>query len=235
MQSDDQCRTPGRPYILGRKTGENKAIFFRPDCGQWSCPHCAQKRKSGWFLTAYKGTSELINNGHWVYMITVTSRGGKGRTKEKAMDAFKSGWPALRKRATYWQGEFEYILIPEQHKNGIMHVHILANNILTKRWWKDNAFACGLGYMVDTTRVESAGAGAWYVSKYIDKHLAYLQWPKGFRRIRTSAGWPRVKPPEGPDDTDYSVFNDYGLALWDIHLLRDMGVEVVDLVGDDTD
>jgi len=229
MSSEKQCSGKNRPYIIGRKKGENRAILFQPDCGQWNCPYCAEKRKNEWFMRAYAGVKDLAAEGLPVGFITLTSRGGKGRTRDAALMAFKVGWPRLSRRVKYAQGRLSYLLVPEQHKNGIIHAHVLANNALSKRWWKDNAYQSGLGYMVDVGSVLDPASGALYVVKYIGKQLELKDWPKGFRRVRASQDWPRLKLSEGSPLMDYEVYSRFGDAMWNVHLLTDAGV-VVDIL-----
>jgi len=227
MQNGDfeRCETPNRPYLLGTKPDGKTAVLIKPNCGLWTCPYCAQQRKSEWFLTAYKGVTVLQEKGLDVAMISLTSRGGKGRTRARALESFLVGFPKLRKKAVYRMGTFSYIAIPEQHKNGIMHLHVLCNNLETPHWWHDAAYKSGLGYQADVRQVDEPGKGAFYVAKYIDKHLAFGLWPKGFRRVRTSQDWPRVDL-EPESDADWEVFQDWGKAMWRVHMLRDYGITV---------
>lgn len=226
MQDNDRCQTSGRPYILARKTSEKNAIVFQPDCGQWDCPYCAEKRKNEWFLRAYKGVSEFTGSGHSVDFITLTARGGAKRSVSGALLAFKLGWPKLRKRVVYRQQKISYIMIPEQHQSGVMHCHVLATNEQSKKWWKDNAYKSGLGYQVKVKPVIDPGQGAFYVCKYIGKDFVSVTWPKGFRRVRVSQDWPRLELPEGESPFDYEVYKNFGDCMWNVALLRDAGVVV---------
>jgi len=71
----------------------------------------------------------------------------------------------------------------------------------TKRWLKDNARSCGFGYQCDVSVFDNDDAikfAVWYTTKYLSKSLEITQWPKHFRRIRTSRNWPVL-----PDDSDF--------------------------------
>lgn len=158
--------------------------------------------------------------------ITVTARGGKGRTRERSIEAFREAWPKLRKRVKYHGGEFEYILVPEQHKNGVVHFHLLATNTLSQRNWKDYAYQAGLGYMAKVKAVGDAGRGAYYVSKYLGKEFAGVVWPKGYRRARASKGWPRLTQDMPPGEWAYNPYRDKGKLYWEIAMLQDYGYTV---------
>jgi hypothetical protein len=84
-----------------------------------------------------------------------------------------------------------YIMVPERHRDGRLHIHALTDTPLTTRWWKDNGAGCGLGYIAEEEAVRSAGMAAGYVAKYLAKMLAGHGWPRGFHRVRTSRNWPR--------------------------------------------
>jgi len=52
---------------------------------------------------------------------------------------------------------------------------------------------CGLGYQYDISRVESVEAGSRYMAKYLFKPSIFeTVWPKGWRRVRYSANWPKL-------------------------------------------
>lgn len=219
------CETPGRPYLLGLKPDGKSAILVQPDCGLWSCDHCAEKKKSEWFLHAMRGAAEIQSRGQQAAMITLTSRGGRGRTRERAQAAFEAGFPKLRKRVKYYQDTWSYLAVPEQHKNGIMHMHILANNELPRRWWKDTAYSCGLGFMADVSIVTQASDAAWEVSKYIGKQLKVTYWPPGFRRVRTSRDWPKAQLPIDTSWT-WQTFFDWQQAYLEATIAEHYGAQL---------
>ncbi|GAF83117.1 unnamed protein product, partial [marine sediment metagenome] len=69
--------------------------------------------------------------------------------------------------------------------------HILGTWHLGKRWWKDNARGCGLGYMADATPVENSERAAVYMVKYLGKQWAGDRMPKGRRHVWVSQNWPK--------------------------------------------
>lgn len=212
--------------MIGHDSVLKIAFAFVPDCGLWSCEHCSQVRADAWKLNAYYGASKLIENGRYLAFVTLTTRGGAGRTRKQSLAALARCWPKLHERARYWSDEIEYILIPEQHKNGVVHAHLLCTNILTQRWWKDNAYYAGLGYQSSVQEVEEPAYAPAYIAKYLGKDIHRIEWPRGFRRVRTSRHWPIVADFKAPDQFEYSVFRDLGAAQWELHLLGDLGYEV---------
>lgn len=212
--------------MVGKDDINKTALVFMPNCGLWSCPYCAELKRQDWMLTAWSGAQKLAEKGHELQFVTITTRGGAGRTRDKAFYALRAGWPKLRKRAQYLVEDFGYIMIPEQHKNGIVHAHLIAIGSLSKRWWKDNAYEVGLGYMADAQAMADPVEASAYVSKYLGKQLSGMSWPQGFRRIRTTANWPRLAEQVPPEQYNYEVFKSKGALWYNIYFLRDCGYTV---------
>jgi len=99
----------------------------------------------------------------------------------------------------------EYLYVHEQHKNGKLHTHFITTDGLGKRWWKDKPAETGFGYMNDWSLLTNhVGAGA-YVAKYLAKQLEALNWPKHWRRIATSRGWPTLADLSPAGEYDWTV------------------------------
>lgn len=222
----DRCDTPGRPYLVGKSKEKMEAFVFQPDCKLWACPYCAEQNKRLWAVIALNGTNKLLDAGKRMSFITLTTRGGKGRTRESSLEAIAKGFPIVRRKAKYHMGEFEYFMIPEQHKNGIVHAHLIATNTLKKRFWKDASYHAGLGYIADVQDMDNAGMVPWYVSKYMGKEVHKLVWPKGFRRVRVSRGWPKLPEREQDESMEYSVFQNWLAAEWELMMLEDYGYTI---------
>jgi hypothetical protein len=136
----------------------------------------------------------LIARGATINFLTLTSH--EKLTPEGTIFVFRHAWDLLNKRARRAVPEYEYILIPEPHEDGRLHAHLIETSSLGTRWFKDNGRQVGLGYMAEETPVVSPEGAAWYVVKYINKGLAEHTWPEGFRRVRTSRGWPALPAQE---------------------------------------
>lgn len=92
-----------------------------------------------------------------------------------------------------------YVLLPELHADGRMHIHMLTDAGLSLRWWKDNPRECGAGYANDVQPLKDARLAGFYVTKYVTKSLDVLGWPPHFHRVRVSQGWPE-QPEKAVDD-----------------------------------
>jgi hypothetical protein len=58
-------------------------------------------------------------------------------------------------------------------------------------WFQKQVLASGLGEQYDISRVESAEGASRYVAKYLFKPTIFKSdWPKGWKRIRYSQGFP---------------------------------------------
>jgi hypothetical protein len=193
------CTTRNRPFLRGANHHEKRAVLFRPRCGLWSCPYCAEINKRRWTARAWHGANIFAENGREIAFLTLTS--SPKLSAAGTQEVFYSAWTKLRKRAQRGEPAGEYMMVPEQHQDGRLHAHAIETFNLGSRWWKDNAAACGLGYIAEEEPARTAAGAAWYISKYLAKTLAVTQWSPGFRRVRTSIRWPAL--PEMPRSEDW--------------------------------
>ena len=191
------CSNPKTPWLTYANEGENTMFWFRADCKLWSCEECANRKKTRVAARAGRGVEDFAKMGITVKFITLTCH-EKVRGFDASIKRWREAWPRLRKRATYHADEFHYVLIPEQHKTGAVHVHLLATGEISQRWWKDNSRACGLGYMAKARACDTYASGAQYATKYLTKSAGILDWPPRFHRFRFSQKW----PDHAPDDSE---------------------------------
>ena len=71
------------------------------------------------------------------------------------------------------------------------------------RWWKDNNYDVGGGYMAKAKPCHYHTQVAGYMTKYMAKQMALNRWPKSYRRIRTSRNWPVLKKQRITEGLDY--------------------------------
>jgi len=90
----------------------------------------------------------------------------------------------------YHHPGMKYVLLPEQHRDGRLHIHAIASNGVKERFLKDHARKCGLGFMNESDPISNAKDSIYYVIKYLDKAIMDKKWPNRFRRVRTSIRWP---------------------------------------------
>lgn len=169
---------------------QGKAFVTDADCDSWKCPECSEKLRDKWTLRAQIGVRDLIGQGIKVQFVTLTSH-ERNRTFAAGAAVFSSAWGQLSKRLKRKADVSEYFMVAERHKSGALHMHCLWTFGVSKRWLKDNARECGLGYMVDVQEIQTVLEATKYVTKYLTKSLGD-EVPKRFRRIRVSAGWADV-------------------------------------------
>jgi len=92
----------------------------------------------------------------------------------------------------------QYLYTAETIDDGHFHVHLITTATLPTRWYKDNAAETGLGYQAEAKPVHSAIQCGGYIGKYLGKALASGKWPKYWRRMNKSNGWPKPPDPEAP-------------------------------------
>ena len=226
---EDKCPTPLKIVMVGTNKIKKTCIIFNPDCKKWSCPHCSQKNLAEWLHNGIRGAMLLQQNGNELRFVTVTSRAHASPVQ--SLYYFKENWPRLNARMKYHAAKqngpkLEYYLIPERHKTGVLHFHMLATTQLKERWFKDNAYKCGFGYEAKSKPVSDVLLASSYITKYLTKSIAFTRWPKGFRRVRTSRGWPMTKPKK---DTAWEWQAHTEKSAWfERYLLNDAGYHIID-------
>ena len=190
MKKSEKCPTPG-PVMMGINQETKKGRIWRPPCRRWTCPVCRDKRAQEWGFVALVGAVELQERGCRLIFVTVTSH--EKLNAAQTLAAWPSAWKKLRQRIIRKHGPGDYYMVTERHRSGRLHVHAVVTWDIENRWLKDNARACGLGYMADTQAIDAAGIVVSYVSKYLTKFADV--WPKGWRRVRMSNSWPKLTEP----------------------------------------
>lgn len=211
------CSSRSKIRMLAVNRTAKIAILFAPRCKQWACPECAQINVSYWRFAALYGCQAFDSQAIPLYFLTITSH-ERLSTASATVRVFKSAWPVLRKRLERETPRMAYFGVPEAHKSGRLHFHFITQARVTKKWLKDNARECGLGYMADAERLADPVGGAFYMTKYLTKTLDHADWPPRFRRVRLSDNWPR--PPELMASEDWT-FRPLGRA----ETLQDIAAE----------
>lgn len=234
---EDKCENTRDVTVFGVNRIEKTALLFNPRCKQWSCDFCAELNKDYWIHQATRGSIIIASEGREIQFVTLTSRGYT--TPTSSLYFFKQNWPKLSRRVKYETDKFRkcfgyewaYFLVPERHKSGVAHFHLLAaTHIRSEKTWKEFAHKTGFGYIVDVSPLISPDRAAHYVSKYLHKGAGAEQWPKGFMRVRHSQNWPITAeaPLEGWEWTTYK----HEETVWiEKNALLDLGWEVVDKRG----
>lgn len=185
------CVNPKVPYITGEK--DSTAYLFRGSCKKWSCPVCGARNGKRWLARLLHHMNETKTNGKW-YFLTITAH-RKMRGQEASLKNLREGWKKLYNRMLRKFGISEYCKVWEKHKDGSFHLHVLIRKKISKKWLKDNAVQCGMGYQVDSSKSKNEGMVAGYIAKYLLKSFeTAIDFPKGLRRIEVSHNW--MKLPE---------------------------------------
>lgn len=205
-------------------------IFFRPRCKMWGCPACAQINARLWAARAHHGASSYVELGRRLHFLTLTSH--EKLDASATLEVWPHAWKKLHTRAVREGGKQAYLMIPERHKDGRLHMHALTTWNLGSRWWKDNARECGLGFMAEEEEARTPGGAASYVTKYISKTLADTMWPPGWRRVRTSRDWPQLPELAKPEGWRFSTLEKQDRLMSEVirHALWEENVYVLDHV-----
>lgn len=183
---NDVCPTPG-PVMMSLSKEQKRGKLWRPPCKRWSCPVCGPQNAADWGYVAMYGTQKQLDLGVRLAFITITSHERLDATA--AIEVWPFAWKKLYSRISRKYGKGEYMMVTEKTKRGKLHVHSVVTWGIDMRWLKDNARSCGLGFQADVQPIEYAAGAAAYVAKYLVKNN--YAWPKGWRRVRLSRGWPK--------------------------------------------
>lgn len=186
------CIKENRPYITGISESDALAILTRPACKMWNCATCAARNARRWIARIIHGVNRMDTVDGW-RMFTLTAH-EKMRGRSSSVLNLREGWKKLYNRLRREFGTNNYARVWESHADGSFHLHGLVDCNIPKRWLRNNARQCGMGYQVDISLIENAGQVAGYISKYFLKSEVIGQYPKGLRRIEVSRNW--LKLPE---------------------------------------
>lgn len=225
----DECTHPNRVMLWALEPDKKRILIYRPGCGLWTCPGCRKRLQRYWILRVGRGVQEYAKDGGLFQFVTVTSH-EKLKTMQATVGIWPKAWSKLYNRIKYnTAGKVHYVLVPELHKNGRLHAHLIVESQAPQRWWKDAARKSGLGFMAEAEKLEGEWAAAWYVSKYLGKDLGDFDWPKGFRRIRTSQAWPELEKMKGGDLMEFKAVTSKAAQRYSIRHWFNNNFEVYDL------
>jgi len=188
------CKRAG--LLIGWDDGSYRALVARANCDSWGCPECTVRMSERWSFRAALGAQAVLARGERLDFVTITSH-------EKLPDfaaterVWRDAWSTLYAAIKRQRENFQYMIVPERHKSGRMHVHALWNAGVTQRWLKNNARKRGLGYECKIIHVTAERHSQQYILKYLGKSLG-VDCPLHFRRIRVSRGWATIPEPDSP-------------------------------------
>jgi len=219
----DECSSPNKPLAIASDYDKEMTRIFLLPCGSWDCPECGKRKRKVWLMDVLHGVSYYMEQkGMEWYCLTLTLS-GRNRSRASSISRWRSVWPRLNSRHYRKFGWCPYVLIPEFHANGVVHLHAIVSSPTTKRWWKDNCYTCGGGYMAEYEPCRSPAYAGGYFTKYMHKQMGIKTWPKGYRRVRTSHRWPKLDRPKPgssyewkvihPDQLQWMVTYHYGIGM----------------------
>lgn len=183
------CPNPKVPYLTGFK--QDTMYLMRGSCGLWTCTVCGARNGRKWLARLLEHMNKVKSYG-W-YFLTITAH-EKMRGRDASVKNIRRGWKRLYNRMRRKYGINDYVRVWEYHKDGSFHLHVLINRKIGKKWLKNNARECGMGYMVDSSRSKNPGQVAGYCAKYLLKSFENAEhYPKGMRRIECSRSWTKLE------------------------------------------
>lgn len=182
------CNKAG--LLIAADSAKKRFLVTRANCDTWSCTECKKRMSQRWSMRASAGVRIMIKDSEKVDFVTLTSH-EKLKTFSQCYFVWSKAWNKLHARLNYAHKDehrSQYLLIPERHKDGRMHVHALWNFDVSASWLRKSARKCGLGYQCDVKPLIDGLQAAKYTAKYLSKDLGD-DVPKRFRRVRTSLSW----------------------------------------------
>lgn len=194
--AEQLCSNQSVPWITGINHLSREVFLLRGSCGMWSCPQCGARNGRRWLARILEHMNRNKRR-NW-YFVTLTAH-EKWRGPSASRRNLQTGWKRLYNRIRRKYGLVEYVKVWEAHDDGSWHIHAIWNRKIGKRWLKDNARACGMGYQVHCVQAKNPGQVAGYCAKYLLKSLDQAPvYERGMRRIEVSRSWTKLE--ENTDD-----------------------------------
>lgn len=180
-------------------------------CKMWTCGFCAWKNAAVWRAHIIDTINRLDDPlRQWTFATLTSHR--KMRGPDASLKCIREGWKKLYDRIKRKYGKsrkVEYIRVWEKHADGSYHCHVIFSCHVKKKWLKNNAAECGMGYMADVQLITGhAGRVAAYITKYMTKALDAF--PSGFRRVQGSRAFSLRKTAENA--LDWRFMGNYTLV-----------------------
>jgi len=179
--------------LMGFDDANKRVVVCQANCDEWVCSECAARMAGQWALRAEMGTRVLQKQGDRVDFVTITSH-EKLKTFAQTERVWRSAWSTLYAALKRKKPTLEYMIVPEKHVDGRMHIHCIWNAGVSQKWLKDNARKRGLGYQCKVIHITAERSPAKYIAKYIGKSLD-SDCPSHFRRVRISNNWTDLPEP----------------------------------------
>lgn len=206
------CEKYNRPILRSISDTQKTVKYIRPECKMWKCENCAKKNKKRWQKEAWYGASQLLQSGETLVHVTITSH-EHVRKLEQGIFVWRDAWTTLGARYRRAHPGAVYLYTCEHEKREHFHVHMLTSATMSERWWKDNGRKCGMGHQQKLREVEDAGHAVAYLTKYMTKAMLCEGWPKNWRMVNRSEGWPKMPQNATSDVWEYLTASIYTAML----------------------
>lgn len=230
--------------------GDTGTIASRVRCKKWNCEYCAQINRVQWRFRVMRSFDALDIDAMW--FITLTSRHvGHRATHLKNMQKSISKLIKRMRRINADDSEFAYVRVYENHADGYYHAHMLTvwspkphkrtnkkyvyqrgarkQTLNVKKWLKDNAHECGLGYIAHVREVaifstddddNPALRVVNYITKYMTKDIQTDIERKKVPHLRQIQASQNIPPSKALSiDSDLSWHVQSRLHVYDYHML----------------
>jgi hypothetical protein len=159
-------------------------------CDLWTCPSCGPSK-------VHK-LAQLASAAEPKRFVTLSKVGEDLRTSYERLKTLSK---ALRRAGMAW----EYLGVPERHRNGFWHFHLLQRgDYIPQRVLSERAESAGMGRVVHIRRIEGDRQAVAYLVKYMSKQepspgLKHTKryvtsrgfWPGGRAAVQLKAFGPR--------------------------------------------
>lgn len=225
------CEHEKVPYLTAIRN--NRAYLMRGSCKKWACKTCGARNAKRWQARILNHINKS-GKATWFFLTVTAHENWRGAIA--SVKNIRQGWKKLYNRMRRKYGISEFVKVWEFHKDGSFHLHILIKRKIGKRWLKDNARECGMGYQVDSSASKNAGMVAGYISKYLIKSLDNAtKYTKGIRRIECSRNWEKLPDLGGSSDYEWVVSANRTAQDKKARIMKMSGVVVTDMrpkIGD---
>lgn len=221
-------------------------VMSRLRCKSWQCEFCARKNREMWRSHLKKRIGRI--GGAWWFITLTAHEDLRGRSV--SLQNIRGNLDRLFKRIRRVWGSVDYVRVFETHKTGAFHAHIVLSGLSDRvqryvakngqeyyrptdilrghgnwgcqTWFRRNARQIGMGYMVDTKRIQTVSQVVNYITKYMTKEAQAFYEPH-LRRIQTGGqigaanprgdgGWTVAKCVWG-GDVQYGKLRDANLKI----------------------
>ena len=165
-----ECPSPVlmRRSVVDMTTGGIRGTHIeRKSCNSKKCPVCSGKLKRQYVGHYSRLFSPLPN----LTFVTLTIDPKNGIAAEDSRKYIIDRWSVFRKRI-HRRGEFFYVAVPESHKSGYTHLHVLCSlpDRATEEFIRSAWFAVGGGVVMDVQPLNTSEHTPEQVVGYVIKY-----------------------------------------------------------------